>query len=284
MPTCRLRHMLAIRSRRAAALLSIGALGAGTAVAAAPAQAQLLGGLLPSIGTIVTGTGSALGSTVDSILPGTGGVITGVTGTVGGAVGGIESSITGVVDQTLGGILGGDTATLPPNVLDTLLGTLLGNSTAAPGTPGTGSSGGVIVLSGGTVGPGGIVLDASAPRPTVKVLSKLKQIGSTGKMRMQISTNEPGIVAVLGRIRPGAATKAKKGTKPAKHSRKLIKIPQITLGYRRAGKLIVTVRLSRAAQRALGRSKDARMSVGTIAVDVFKNQDSDDAKLKIKRL
>jgi hypothetical protein len=201
--------MLAIRSRRAAALLSIGALGAGTAVATAPAQAQLLGGLLPSIGTIVTGTGDALGSTVNSILPGTGGIITGVTGTVGGAVGGIETAITGTLDQTLGGILGGDTGVLPPDVLDTLLGTLLGNSTAAPGTPGTGNSGGVIVLSGGSVGPGGIVLDASAPRPTVKVLSKLKQIGSTGKMRMEIKTNEPGIVAVLGKIRPGAAVKAK---------------------------------------------------------------------------
>jgi hypothetical protein len=276
--------MLAIRSRRAAALLSIGALSAGTAVVAAPAQAQLLGGLLPSIGTIVTGTGEALGGTVDSILPGTGGVITGVTGTVGGAVGGIETAITGTLDQTLAGILGGDGGALPPNVLDTLLGTLLGNSTAAPGTPGTGNSGGVIVLSGGSIGPGGIVLDASAPRPTVTVLSKLKQIGSSGKMRMEIKTNEPGIVAVLGKIRPGAAVKAKRGTKAAKHSRKLIKIPQITLGYRKAGKLVVTVRLSRAAQRALGRSKNARMSVGTLAVDVFKNQDSDSTKVNIKRL
>ncbi len=60
-------------------------------------------------------------------------------------------------------------------------------------------------------------------------------------------------------------------------------IPQIVLGYRKAGKLTVTVRVSRAAQRALGRVKDARMSVGTIAVDVWKNQDSDHTKLKLKR-
>ena len=79
------------------------------------------------------------------------------------------------------------------------------------------------------------------------------------------------------------ATKAKKGAKKVKHSRKIIKVPQITLGYRKAGKLVVTVRLSRAAQRELGRSKNAKMSVGTLAVDVFKNQDSDNAKINIKR-
>lgn len=112
-------------------------------------------------------------------------------------------------------------------MLNALLGTLLGNSTAAPGTPGTGNSGGVIVLSGGSTGLGGIVLDASAPRPTVKVLSKLS------------------------------------------------KIP---LGYRKAGRPVVTVRLSRAAQRSLSRSRNARMSVGTLA-----NQDSDNAKVNMER-
>ncbi|HVF77299.1 MAG TPA: hypothetical protein VNA28_03295 [Solirubrobacteraceae bacterium] len=231
----------------------------------------------------MTGTGQTLGGTVDSILPGTGGIVTGVTGTVGGVVTGVQNTVTGTLDQTLGGVLGGGDGLLPAGVLDTLLGTLLGNSTAAPGTPGTGNSGGVIVLSGGSTGPGGIVLDASAPRPTVKVLSKLKQIGSSGKMKLEIRTNEPGIVAVAGNVRPGAAVRAKKGAKVVKHSRKIIKVPQITLGYRKAGKLVVTVRLSRAAQRALGRSKSAKMSVGTLAVDVFKNQDSDNTRINIKR-
>jgi hypothetical protein len=259
--------------------MSVTALGAGTAVVAAPAQAQLLGGLLPNVGTIVTGTGGTLGGIVDGILPGTGGVITGVTGTVGGVVGGVQDSVTGVVDQTLGGALGGVTGgLLPDNILNSLLGTLLGNSSAAPGTPGTGTSGGPIVLSGGSVTPYGVIIDASAPRPTVKVLTKLKKIGSTGKMRMEIRTNEPGIVAVAGSLRPGAAVK-----KATKHSRKIIKVPSIVLGYRKAGKLIVTVKLSRAAQRTLGKSKDARMSIGTVASDVFKNQDTDTIRLKIKR-
>lgn len=270
--------MPTLRSRRVSALLTIGALSAGTAVAAAPAQAGLLDGIVPNVGSLLTGTGATLGGVVDGLLPGTGGVITGVTGTVGGVIGGVQDTVTGVVDQTLGGVIGGAGGLLPDGVLDALLGTLLANSSTAPGAANS------IVLSGGQVGPGGqILLDASAPRSTVTVLSKLKQVGKTGKMKVEIKTNEPGVVAVKSNIRPGAAIKAKKGQKTAKISKKLIKIPQIVLGYRKAGKLTVTVRVSRAAQRTLGRVRDARMSVGTIAVDVYKNQDSENTKLKLKR-
>ena len=270
--------MPTLRSRRVSALLTIGALSAGTAVAAAPAQAGLLDGILPNVGSLVTGTGATLGGVVNGVLPGTGGVITGVTGSVGGVIGGVQSTVTGLVDQTLGGVIGGGGGLLPDDVLNSLLGTLLANSSTAPGAPNS------IVLSGGQVGPGGtILLDASAPRSTVTVLTKLKQVGKTGKMKLEIKTNEPGIVAIKSNVRPGAAVKAKKGQKKAKISKKLIKIPQIVLGYRKAGKLSVTVRVSSAAQRTLGKVKDARMSVGTIAVDVYKNQDSENTKLKLKR-
>jgi hypothetical protein len=274
--------MPTLRSRRVTALLTIGALSAGTAVAASPAQAGLLDGTLPNVGSLVTGTGATLGG----VVPGTGGVITGVTGTVGGVIGGVQDTVAGTLDQTLGGILGGGGGVLPDDVLGSLLGTLLANSSAAPGTPGFGgpNAGGPIVLSGGSVGPNGqVLLDASAPRSTVKVLSKLRQVGRTGRIKLEIKTNEPGVVAIKSNVRPGATVKAKKGQKTAKVSRKLIKIPQIVLGYRKAGKLTVTVRVSRASQRALGKVKDARMSVGTIAVDVWKNQDSDHTKLKLKR-
>jgi hypothetical protein len=276
--------MLAIRSRRAAAaLLTIGALSAGSAVATAPAQASLLGGLLPNLGTIITQTGQTLGS----LIPGLGGVVTGVTGTVGGVVGGVQTAVVGAVDQTLGGVLGGTGGLLPTGTVNSLLGTLLSNSAAAPGTPGTGAPtvGGPIVLSGGQVSPGGMIVDASAPRSTVKILSKLKQIGETGKLKIEISTNEPGVVAVAGTVRPGAAVavKGKKGKPAAKHSRAAIKVPQIVLGYREAGKLVATVRLSRGAQRALGESKNALMTVGTVAVDVFKNQDSESTRLNLTR-
>ena len=273
--------MPTLRSRRVTALLTIGALSAGTAFAPSPAQGQLLGGLLPDLGGIVTGTGETLGG----LIPGAGGVITGVTGTVGGVLTGVQGTVSGVLDQTLGGVIGGDGGVLPDDVLATLLGTLLANSSAAPGTPGLGGpgAGGPIILSGGTMGPGGAVLDASAPRSTVKVLTKLKQVGRTGKMKLEIKTNEPGVVALKSNVRPGATVKAKNGAKTAKVSKKLIKIPQIVLGYRKAGKMTVTVRVSRAAQRALGKVKDARMSVGTIAVDVWRNQDSENTKLKLKR-
>lgn len=271
--------MPTLRSRRVSALLTIGALGAGTAVAAAPAHAGLLDGIVPNVGSLVTGTGATLSGVVDGLLPGSGSVITGVTGTVGGVIGGVQGTVTGVVDQTLGGVIGGAGGLLPDDVINALLGTLLANSSTVPGAANS------IVLSGGQVGPGGqILLDASAPRSTVTVLSKLKQVGKTGKMKVEIKMNEPGIVAIKSNVRPGAAIKAKKGQKKtAKISRKLIKIPQIVLGYRKAGKLTVTVRVSRAAQRTLGRAKDARMSVGTIAVDVYRNQDSENTKLRLKR-
>lgn len=275
--------MPTLRSRRVSVLLTIGAIGAMSAVAAAPAHA-LLGNLLPNVGAIVTGTGQTLGG----LLPGgAGGAVTGVTGTVGGVLTGVQNNVVGTVDQTLGGVIGGGGGgLLPDDVIGTLLGTLLANSSAAPGTPGFGgpNAGGPIVLSGGQVGPGGVILlDASAPRPTIKVLSRLRQVGRTGTMKLEIKTNEPGIVALAANVRPGTAIKAQKGKKPAKVSRRLIKIPPIVLGYRQAGKLTVTVRVSRAAQRNLNRVRDARMSVGTVAVDVWKNQDSESTRLRLKR-
>jgi hypothetical protein len=272
--------------------MSVTALGAGATFAAAPAQAGLLdgllggttqqstakagllGGLLPNLGTIITGTGQALGG----LIPGAGGIVTGVTGTVGGLVGGVQATVTGLVDQTLGGVVQGATGSsglLPTNVLNPLIGTLLNNSLTKPtGSPASGP----IVLSGGKIGAGGVIVDASAPRPDVKVLSRLKGIGRDGKMRLEVRTDEPGIVAVGGNVRPGDPVK-----KDAKHSRKLIKVPNVVLAYRKAGKLTVTVKLSRAAQRALGSSKSARMSIGTVASDIFRNQDSDSKSLSIKR-
>lgn len=277
--------MLAFRSRRTAAFLTVAALGAGATAAVSPAQAQLnLGNLLPNLGTILTQTGATLGG----LVPGAGGVVTGVTGTVGGIVGGLQETVTGVVDNTLGGVLGGDLLGLPTSTVDTLLGSLLASSAAKPGTLGTGgpNAGAPIVVAGGKLGNGGAILDASAPRTTIRMLSKLRTIGQNGKMRMQVQTDEPGVIALAGKLRPGAVLKlkgAKGRAAMAKHSRKLIKVPRIVLGYRKAGKLTVSVQLSRAAQRALGTSKNAKLSLGTVAVDVFRNQGSESTRLNIKR-
>jgi hypothetical protein len=251
-------------SRRVAAVLSVSAL-AVTAVPAAPAQA----GLLSPLAGLLTSTGQTLGG----LLPGVGGVVTTVTGTVGGVVAGVDTTLTGVVDNTLNGVTG----LLPATTLTSLLGGLL---PPAGGPGAAGGVGGPIVLSGGAVGPGGVIVDTSAPRPTVTVLSKLRTVARTGTLRLQISTDEPGIVALKGNVRPGAVVNAKKRTA---HSRQLIRVPSVVLGYRRAGKLTVTVKLSRAAQRTLGRSRDARMSVGTVTADLFRNQAVDSTRLKLRR-
>lgn len=268
MPTSRLR--------RHAALLCITAAGV---TAAAPAQAQL-GGLIPNVGTI-TGAGQTLGNVVP-----VGGVVTGVTGTVGGAVMGVQDPVTGTVDSALGDVLGGAGGLLPQDTLGVLLATLLGGSGSGGAGGPAGGRGGPIVLSGGQVGPGGVIVDASAPRPAVRVLSRLRSIGRTGRMRIEVRTNEPGIVALAGAVRPGrAARSARRGLRSSTvaHSRRVIKVPSIVLGYRRAGRLTVTVKLSRSAQRTLGRSRNARLSAGTVAADLFRNQSSDRAKLTIRR-
>jgi hypothetical protein len=105
-------------------------------------------------------------------------------------------------------------------------------------------------------------------------------------MRIEITTDEPGVIAVAGKLRPGALLKLKGAAGKAakvKHSRKLIKVPSIVLGYRKAGTLTVTVQLSRAAQRALATSRNAKLSVGTVSVDVFRNQGSESIKLTLER-
>jgi hypothetical protein len=289
------RPMHLPRSRRVAAIISITVLGAGAAFGASPAQAGLLDGLLggnqqtqtttskngsllgllPNLGTIITSTGQTLGS----LIPGLGGVVTGVTGVVGGLVGGVQDTVTSLVDQTLGGVLGGVTSgsssLLPTTVLNPLLGTLLNSSLPKPGAT---TSTAPIVLSGGKIGANGAIVDASAPRPDVKVLSHLKGIGRDGRLRLEVRTDEPGIVAVAGSVRPGDAVK-----RTARHSRRLIKVPNVVLAYRKAGRLVMTVKLSRAAQRALGTSKNARMSIGTVASDLFRNQDSETVNLNIGR-
>lgn len=270
------------RARRVAAVLSITAIGATGAIVA-PAQAGLLSGVLPNLGGTVTQTGQTLGG----LVPVVGGVVTGVTGTVGGVIGGVQDTVTGTVDSTLGGVLDGVTGAtggvLPTATLDALLGTLTGSDPS--GTVGgvVGTVGGLTgtIIGGHAVGPNGVI-DASAPRPTIKVLSKLTSIGKTGKLKIQVKTNEAGIVALAGNVRPGLAVK-KKGKKAGAHSRKLIKVPSVILGYRGPGTLTLTVKLSRAAQRVLGSSRGAVASVGTVASDVNRNQASDTVRIKIKR-
>jgi hypothetical protein len=199
-------------------------------------------------------------------LPPVGGVIGGVTGTVGGIVGGVP----GAVDQAVGTVLGGGTAPVP----------------GAPGAPGGSADGGgpagsgalpadtvdsllaTLGAAGAVTGDGSVVVDGVAPTARVRVLSRLTQIARTASLRIEVASDEAGVVAVGGAVRPGGALRGRaKG-----HSRRLVKWPTTVLGFRGPGRLRVTIKLSRAARIALGRSRNARMSIATIAADAHRNQ------------
>jgi hypothetical protein len=268
-------------TRRRTRVLAVGTAATVFALpAAGSAQAQLLGLPLPNLGTVV----QDLGKTVDSLLP-TGGLVTTVTGTVGGVVSGVQDSVGGTVDSLVGDVLsGGGGASLPTDTLDQLLATLGISSSGAGGSTGTGGTSGI-------VGPGVVngVIDAAAPEPKFKVLSTLRSVHNTGKLRVRVISDEPGIVAVAGAIRPGYKVKKKKSSKKArksaarKHDRRLIKFPAAILAYRKAGNLTMTIKLGRTARRTLGVSRNGRISFAVIAADVVKNQASMYEKLSLKR-
>jgi hypothetical protein len=260
---------------------AVGALAAGALLAPASPAIGQLGLPLPGLGQVVTD----VGGTVGGVLPaGGGGVVTGATGTVGGLVTGTTGTVTGSVDQVLGGVLGGGGpgGLLPTDALNILLGTLGIPLNGTPGAGGAGGSG-----AGGVVpGPGGFVLDARSPNARFTVMSKLRRIAQTGRIPLRVTTDEAGIVAFKGSVRPGKARKVaqRKGArKAAAVSRKPIKFPSAVLGFRKAGSLRVTIQLSRTAQRKLGKVRDARMSLAVVTADVRRNQGKATVKRVVRR-
>lgn len=249
------------------------------ALAAGPASAQL-GLPLPGLGRVV----QDLGTTVDNLLP-TQGVVTTVTGSAGGVLSGVQQTVTGTVGSALDGVLGGSTAQpLPAATLDQLLAAL--GLTAGPAGQQTadGHGAGTVAAPSGTPLQGGVV-DAAAPEPTFTVLTTLRRIHKTGSLKLRVTSNEPGIVAVGGAIRPGAAVKkaGKRKTRAVKHDRRLIKFPAAVLAYRKAGSLTMTIKLGKPARRTLGASRNGRISLAVIAADVYRNQASGYEKRKLKR-
>lgn len=263
------------RSLRAAA---VGALTAGALLApTAPAGAQL-GLPLPDVGQIVT----QVGDTAGGALPVGGGVVTGATGTVGGIVSGTTGTVTGTIDHVLGNVLGGAVGgLLPSGTLDSLLGVL----GVAP-LGGAGGPGGASGAGGGaaTPGAGGFVVDARSPNARFTVLSRLSRIAKTGRIPLRVTTDEAGIVAFKGSVRPGKARKGAKGKRAAKAvSRKPIQFPSAVLAFRKAGSLRVTIQLSRRAQRKLGKVRDARMSLAVLTADLARNQGKATTKRVVRR-
>jgi hypothetical protein len=195
-----------------------------------------------------------------------------------GDVGGLLQDVTGALPAPVGGtlddVLGGTLGELPAGTVDDLLGAAgvagLDGARGAPGSPG------VTILPDGT-----ILVDSRAPVTGVKVLSKTRQVGKTGKLRLQISSDEPSIIALGGTIRPGIARKVH-GHRLRHHSRKPIHLPSAVLAYRKAGPLKVAIQLSRKAQRNLKRGYNARLSLALVALDVARNQQRRSVKRIVK--
>ncbi len=125
----------------------------------------------------------------------------------------------------------------------------------APGSPGRGAA-----SDGGDLGIR--VSAGAAPPPTartssIRVLSSLRAIRRTGRLRLRIRTTTAGIVVVSSSVRPGRAVSSWKGG----HSRAAIRLRAVSLGRRSAGARTVTIKVGRGTRLTLGRSRSARLSV-----------------------
>ena len=277
----------------AAGALATTAFAAPAVASAATQEERALGLPVPDLGQLITDLGATLGTVVGSTVPGTGAIVTESSGTAGGIVTGTTSGLTTAIDDLIGGILA-----------DSPLSQILG-----PNAGGGGSAGGLlpadaleqlfitlgIPVAGGKAGaPGGgsaVEVDARAPEVTFKLLTtKLRNTGRDGRLKLQVTSDEPGIVALTTAIRPGKAVRRSRtargratGGKAPRHSRALIRVPTVTLGFKKAGRLKITVRLSKKARATLARSRDMRISARLIAADTVKNQAATSVKRSLKR-
>lgn len=216
----------------------------------------------------------------------------------GGGLGGVGSIVTGATDQvtsTLDQVLGGTEGVLSEDALGTVLQTVTdpvagpdGGPGGSDGSGGSGGSGGSTLVSGApsgvttTVPSGGPgAADRSAPVVTVRVVSRLAHVARTRRLRLEVRSEEAGVVALASTIRPGV--KRRSVAKGVKHRRSVIHVPTVVLAFRQAGTLTVELRLKAADAARLGRSRDGRMSVGLLTADVARNQRSERFKRHLRR-
>jgi hypothetical protein len=245
---------------------------------AAPARAALpLVGDLGQTVTTVTNTLSAGDVTSASTLTDLGGAVTGVTGTVGGLVTGTTSTLTDTLQGTLDQVTGAAGGLLPTNLLQQLLAPVSGTGTGLPGSGVAGATG----TSGGV--PSAIV-DARAPNARFRILYGLKNVGRTGRLRVRVSLDEPGVVIFSPTVRPGRQTKAaRRSHRGTRYSRKPVHFPAAALAFRQPGALRVTIRLSRRVQRRLGQARDGRMALALVTADLSRNQAASRQKKHLHR-
>lgn len=249
------------------------------------ATAPVTGVVTGAVGTVTTTVGDIVGAVPDP----TGGVVSGVTGSVGGILTGAAG---GSLTDTLDSLLGGGSAAGVTGTLDQLLaafgiapppgsgsgGSGTGGSTGTPGTPGV------------TQTVNGVIVDASAPSPAFSVRSHLPSMGKNGKLKIQITLDEPGVVVFNGAIRPGKAikkksakSKSKSKAKAKKSASKLIKFPAVPMGFRAAGRLNATIQLGADATRALRNVSSMKLSISYMGADAARNLATGTKKLTVKR-
>ena len=228
-----------------------------------PDPTQVITQTTDTITGVVSDPTGTVTSTVTDPTGTVGSVIDTVTGTVDGATGGATGGVTDTIGQTIDQVLGGTLGTLPTGTIDDLLGAAgLNGANGANGAPG------VKVLPDGTV-----VIDKRPPTTKVTVLDRNRKVGRNGKLRLQISSDEPSVVALVGSVKPGRAWKLH-GRAKKLHSRKAVKIPKVLLAYRKAGALRVTIQFSRGAERNIRGSYNSTVRLSLDAVDVARNQDT----------
>lgn len=210
-----------------------------------------------TLGTVVSNPTGTVTSTVSDPV----GTVGGVIGTVTGTVGTTTQTITGTVGQTVDQVLGGTLGTLPTATIDGLLG-----AAGLNGLNGANGANGVTTKPDGTV-----VVDKRPPNTSVRVLDTNRRVGRTGRLRLQISSDEPSVVALVGTVTPGRAWHLR-GRARKLHSRKAIRIPKVLLAYRKAGALRLTIQFSRRAQRNIRGSYNTSVRLTLVAVDTARNQ------------
>jgi len=99
--------------------------------------------------------------------------------------------------------------------------------------------------------------------PVIKVLTKLRSIGKTRKLRLLVKVSGAGTIRLESSIRPGRASDRAR----SRHSRAVITLRPRVLTFDIAGGRTIVFKLKRSAARALARSKNASLSVHSYAGD-----------------
>ena len=107
-------------------------------------------------------------------------------------------------------------------------------------------------------------------------------MGRTGKLRLQISSDEPSIIALGGHDPAGDRSQGPRASACAITRASRSAFPPRFWPTARPVPLKVAIQLSRKAQRNLKRGYNARLSLALVALDVARNQQRRSVKRIVK--